>query len=58
MTNWRVTYSYYLLLSGPYALSRSLADSPEAPSPAQSPEKKFPLWEIKFVNSVTGIPPG
>ena len=23
-----------------------------------SPEKKFPLWEIKFVNSVTGIPPG
>jgi hypothetical protein len=23
-----------------------------------SPEKKFPLWEIKFVGGVTGIPSG
>jgi len=24
-------------------------------TPAQSPEKDFPLWEAKFVNPVTGI---
>ena len=27
-------------------------------TPAKSPEKKFPLWEIKLVNSATGIPSG